>query len=253
MLQNPRIGTRLSLGFLLMVALILAIAGVGSIELTQMDTRTRVITDDRLVKIQLAHQIQNEVNKQARALRTALLTDDQIVTHGEIAKIKESAPIVAKAMARLQDTITTAEGKALLARVDETRGAFLAGEKDLLELIQARDLQRARSFLTERIIKPQNAYLDAVQALMDLQDRAIHQLAEEVHEEAALALSFMISCSIVAIVLGIAIGYAITRSLTGPVGRLQQVFSEVERTSNFSLRMQVSGRCATRSTTVPTA
>jgi len=120
-LQDIRIGKRMALAFAVLLGLLVAVASVGMHELSAVDSNIKTITHDRLVKVQLAHQIENEVNRQSRALRTAMLTSNPSVADSELKKIEDSVPKVADALARLQETIKTPQGKEALAKMIEAR------------------------------------------------------------------------------------------------------------------------------------
>ena len=96
-LQDIRIGKRMALAFAVLLGLLVAVASVGMHELSAVDSSIKTITHDRLVKVQLAHQIENEVNRQSRALRTAMLTSNPSVADSELKKIEDSVPKVADA------------------------------------------------------------------------------------------------------------------------------------------------------------
>ena len=85
-LQNLSIRVRLALGFGLVIALLMAIAGIGYLELMQVSQNTEVIVRDRLVKVNLAQNIENEVNLQSRALRTAMIARNGQTIEAELQK-----------------------------------------------------------------------------------------------------------------------------------------------------------------------
>ena len=88
-IQNLRIGTRLGMSFAILLALLVAMAAVGIQELAKVAKDTEMIAHDRLIKVNLAQTIENEVNRQSRAIRTALIANDKKVVAAELEKIKE--------------------------------------------------------------------------------------------------------------------------------------------------------------------
>jgi methyl-accepting chemotaxis protein len=93
------IGTRMGLGFAALIALLIVMVVVGITRIRAVDQNTEVIAHDRYAKVALAQTIENEVNKQARALRTALIAQEPAVVKSELAKIEESVPRIAEATA----------------------------------------------------------------------------------------------------------------------------------------------------------
>jgi methyl-accepting chemotaxis protein len=241
-IQNLRIGTRLGLAFAILVSLLVALAAIGMHQLDKVAEDTDVIAHDRLLKVNLAQTIENEVNRQSRAIRTALIASDAKVVAAELKKIEESAPLVAKAVAQLQATVHTPEGKAALARLVQEREAFQSHEHELIKLIQDKRIEEGRDYLVNDMLTYQTQYIDSVEALVETEKQEIELFAVDAAENAALGKSFMLTIAIVAVALAAAVALATTRSITRPLGQLQTLLSDVEKTSDFSKRMPLVGR-----------
>ena len=241
-LQNLRIGTRLGAAFLLIMALLAGITAIGMLELSDVTDDTRMIVRDRLVKLQLSQTIENEVNRQSRALRTALIASDASVVHQELEKVENSVPVVAEALAALQKTLYTTEGKAALAAVLEARQAFRVHEQELIGMIKARQQDKARQYLVQEMLEPQNRYLHSLEALTEVQKKAIETYAANAEDSAAKGYEYMLAMSLTALVLALVISVLITRSVVRPLGELQSLMSRVEKTSDFGLRAKPRGR-----------
>ena len=241
-IQNIRIGTRLGLAFSALVSLLIVLAVTGSLQLGIVAGDTDLIANDRLPKINLAQRIENEVNLQSRAIRTALLATDAKVVNAELEKIEKSGPVISAALKQLEDTIKTPEGKAALAQVMQARQAFKTREIELIGLIKANRIDEGRSYLVNEILGPQNHYLESVEALAETQKQAIEQFATEAIQTALLGKTFMLTIAVVAVVLAAIVAFTTTRSITGPLGQLQLLLSKVEKTSDFSQRLNQVGR-----------
>ena len=237
-LQDIRIGKRMALAFAVLLALLVAVASVGMHELSAVDSSIKTITHDRLVKVQLAHQIENEVNRQSRALRTAMLTSNPSVADSELKKIEDSVPKVADALARLQETIKTPQGKDALAKMIEARKIFKAQEAQIIELIKSRQLDKARESLVENLLPLQTVYLASIGQLAKTQTDAIDAFALEAESNSATGQLLMWVLSAVAVILAMVIAWLITRSITQPLEKLQTLLTQVEKKSDFSLRLK---------------
>ncbi len=240
-LQDIRIGKRMALAFAVLLGLLVAVASVGMHELSAVDSSIKTITHDRLVKVQLAHQIENEVNRQSRALRTAMLTSNPSVTEGELKKIEDSAPKVADAVARLQETIKTPQGKEALAKMIEARKNFKSQEAQIIELIKSRQLDKARESLVENLLPLQTVYLASIGQLAQTQTDAIDAFTLEAESDSATGQLLMWVLSAVAVILAMVIAWLITRSITQPLEKLQTLLTQVEKKSDFSLRLKAVG------------
>ena len=237
-LQDIRIGKRMALAFAVLLGLLVAVASVGMHELSAVDSSIKTITHDRLVKVQLAHQIENEVNRQSRALRTAMLTSNPSVADSELKKIEDSVPKVADALARLQETIKTPQGKEALAKMIEARKIFKAQEAQIIKLIKSRQLDKARESLVENLLPLQTVYLASIGQLTKTQTDAIDAFALEAESNSATGQLLMWVLSAVAVILAMVIAWLITRSITQPLEKLQTLLTQVEKKSDFSLRLK---------------
>ncbi len=240
--QNLRIGTRLGLAFAALVSLLILLALIGIHQLNQVVADTDLIAHDRLPKVSLAQTIENEVNHQSRAIRTALIATEAKVVAVELEKIETSGPLITEALKQLQATIQTPEGKAALAQVTQARQVFKAHELELIGLIQANRIDEGRKYLVNEMLGPQTHYLESVEALAHTQKQAIDHFATEAAQTALLGKTFMLTIAVIAVVVAAVVAVATTRSITQPLNQLQTLLSDVEKTSDFSKRMTQHGR-----------
>lgn len=241
-IQNLRIGTRLGLSFSILLALLVAMAAVGIQELAKVAKDTEMIAHDRLIKVNLAQTIENEVNRQSRAIRTALIANDKKVVAAELEKIKDSTPRVTDAVTRLQATVDTAKGQEALTRLNQARKVFEDHEHNLIELIQANRIEQGREYLVDEMLKPQTDYILSVEALAETEKKEIEAFAVDAAENASLGQNIMLTIAVIAVVIALLVALLTTRSITQPLQQLQNLLSEVETTSDFSKRMAQIGR-----------
>jgi methyl-accepting chemotaxis protein len=215
---NVRIGARLAAGFGAVIVLLIAVAAIGVTKIDAVDDSTEIILHDRFVKVSLAHQVENEVNRQSRALRTSLIAGDAGIVRGELAKVEESAAAVSKAIDALQQGVHTARGKAALHALVEAQTTFKERERQLIAMIAAGQIEAGRGFLVKELVSPQNAYLSAIEAFAQTQVEGMEQYGQEAKVMAADATRSMIVLAVVAVLLAAAIAYFLTRSITVPIG-----------------------------------
>lgn len=240
-LQKFSIGTRLSGGFLLIILTLLVISVVGYTELLHVSHDTQIIVKDRLVKVELAHRIENEINRQSRALRTALIADDDEIVAHELEKVEKSVPIVTQALEQLGQIVYTEEGKANLVRIAEARQKFRAHEARLLELIQKNKIAKARDYLVTHMIDAQSEYLESVEQLAAIQKDAIDRFAQDAQSSAEAGENSIVVMAALALLCAVMVSVLTTRSIVQPLNRLQEGMKKVEKTSDFSQRISVTG------------
>ena len=228
-LTRLKIAPRLAACFAIVVALLAATSVIGISRIDAVNASTETILHDRFMKVQLAQTIENEVNRQARALRTALIATDLQVVHGELAKIEDSAPIVASAIERLKETIRTERGKAALATLIEARAAFKADEAKLVAMIKGGQVEDGRTFLIKDMLPLQTAYLAAIEAFSQTQIAGMEQFGKDAADLAASAKLQMIALATIAVLMAVGLGFVLTKSITKPVGEAVHVAKTVAR------------------------
>jgi len=241
--MNTKISTRLGVGFSILVALLVVITAAGISQIAALDQNTEVIVHDRAVKVGLAHTIENEVNRQSRAVRTALIASEPTVVLGELAKIENSVPVVAKAVEQLDATIHTEQGKAGLKNLMEARSVFKEYEHRLIEMIKTKQIEEGRAYLVKDMQPPQAAYLAAIEAFAKTQTDGMTQFADESADMARSAHRLMLSLSAGAVVLSIVISVLLTRSVTRQIGGEPRAAVELaQRVSTGDLGSEIALR-----------
>jgi methyl-accepting chemotaxis protein len=216
--SNMRIGARLGGGFGVIILLLIAMAATGIRQVNAVDSNTEIILHDRYLKVSLAQDLQNEVNRQSRALRTALIASDPVVIKGELTKIEDSATVIAKVVEKLGVIIQSEKGKAALKVLLDERSNFKSHEHELLNLITSGKVEEGRTFLIKDMLGPQASYLAAIDSFQSTQEKGMEEFGEEA---AALTKSTNILLMVLAslaTLIGGAIAFVLTRSITQPIG-----------------------------------
>ncbi|MEO5795157.1 MAG: methyl-accepting chemotaxis protein [Rhodoferax sp.] len=227
LLQNMKIGQRLAAGFAIVIGLLIAMAAVGIGRINAVDQNTEIILHDRYHKVALAQNIENEVNRQSRALRTALIAGDAQVVQGELAKIDDSAVLIGKAVEELQGSVHSEKGKAALGTMLEARVTFKQHELALVEMVKAGKIDEGRSYLVKEMLPPQTIYLAAIENFLKSQTDGMEVFGAEAAAMAHGANVLMLGLAAVATLLAIALAYWLTTSITGPIREAVQVAQSV--------------------------
>jgi len=236
---NLKIGTRLAIGFAAVIGLLVILAVIGVSRINAVNANTELILHDRFGKVKLAQTVENEVNKQLRAIRTAMIVTDPGVSEKELAKIETSLPIVGAAIDTLSATVHSEIGKAALKKLIESRADFKDKERKLVELIRGGKIDEGRAMLVSDILPLQGAYLDAVEGFVKSQADGMEQFGAEAGEMAHGARLMMMSLSVIAVILSVAIAFLLTRSITQPISqavRLAQTVAAGDLTSTVEVR-----------------
>jgi methyl-accepting chemotaxis protein len=240
-LYNLKIGTRLTAGFAIVIALLISMTAIGLHQIDAVDEDTEIILHDRFVKVALAQTVENEVNKQLRAMRTALIVSDPAIAAQELAKLESSMPVTANAIERLQATVHTEAGKAALQRLVESRGRFKEREAEMVALIKAGKIEEGRGQLVSVILPLQTDYLHGVEAFSKTQVEGMEAYGRQAAEEAAEAKILLLTLATIAVLLAMAIAWLLTRSITVPIAEAVRVAQTVAA-GDLGSRIEVTRR-----------
>jgi methyl-accepting chemotaxis protein len=237
-LQNILIGIRLGSAFFIVILLLILVTVLGIYGIRATNQDLNFIVKDRMVKVQLANAIDNEMNLQARAIRTAIIAVEPKVVEDELAKVAVSKLATAKALDALNASVSSPEGLAALAQLKALGSAYSQKQDALVGMIKNKDDAGSGVFLIGVILPIQAQYLQAIEAFSTIQKQAIDATTAEALADADQNELWMFIISAAALVLTLLMSWVITVSITRPLKTLQDVITSVEKTFDFSLRVK---------------
>lgn len=240
-IAHLRIGARLTLGFALIIALLATIAGVGFAKLNVIAADIEVILYDRYANVALAQKVENEVNRQLSALRTALISVERSVVAAELAKVEDSKAVVRQAIEQLRTRVRAERDRAALRTLTEQQEAFHQREELLLQHIQAGRTDEARNALLTQILPLQATYLAAIEDFAETQAGGMEAYGAEALKAAhdAKLLSGLLAG--IAVLMAVAVAFVLTRSITRPIAQALRVARTVAA-GDLTSRIEVEGK-----------
>ncbi|MFH0130245.1 methyl-accepting chemotaxis protein [Variovorax sp. VaC1] len=240
-LLNLKIGTRLGMGFAAVLLLLASVVGLGLSSMADIQARLNGIVTGNNVKV-------GAVNTMVDAIRDIAIFDSNLILLTEDAAMNEEVKKIAAARDRfsvgratLAKLLVTPAGKALLAKVDERVAVLLPLNTQLTELgLKNMNEEATQIFVTK--------FQPAVQVLVDvLNDMIAHEteLSNQANAQAiagyAWARNLMLVLGGIAMLVGAAIAWFITRSITRPIGEAVQVAEKVAA-GDISSRIDVQSK-----------
>jgi len=175
----------------------------------------------------LSNDIEQELNKQARNLRNALITSDTHEVEDDLAQVDASAKEIAHNLEKLHSIIYTEKGKQQLGTIDEARAKYLEAQGRLIKMIRAGQIDAGREFLFKELRPHQLPYMSAVGAMSELQAKGMEEFAAEAAALTRSAKMWMMIIAAMAALLAAVIGFVLTRSITRPIGEAVKVAQTV--------------------------
>jgi methyl-accepting chemotaxis protein len=238
MLKNFKIGTRLSLAFGVILLLMMAVGGYAIREINSLDSQIGVLVDDRMVKLEQANTIIDNINLLARGLRNIIIDDNKEHQAEELRRIAEARKTVGEILAELERTIKSDSGLALLRKIKDARGVYVKETEAYMDLIRSGQTDQAKKVLLSEIRAAQKSYMENLEELIQFQEEAAKQAGKEAGESATRATSLIAVLLGVALVLGVVLAIIIIRSITAPVAKASSL-AETMAKGDFTAKLDI--------------
>jgi methyl-accepting chemotaxis protein len=235
-LRNLRIAARLRLGFGAIALMLAVTAALTTVKLDHLSNAIDLTTNDRYPKTVLAHTIKDEVNDIARSARNVLLMTEPDQIKGEIKEIVESQQAIDVATKQLDVSISSTEGRRLFSQMAAQAPKFTDTRDQFLKQIQANEQASAKAVLLGAMRPAQLAYMQAVDEVVTYQQRLMNDAGAESAQSAAQTKMLVMAITAAALAASMIIAWAISRSITVPLGEAVTVARRVadgDLTSNI--------------------
>ncbi|HEX6733754.1 MAG TPA: MCP four helix bundle domain-containing protein, partial [Azonexus sp.] len=219
MFKNLKIGVRLGLGFGFVLTLLVIIASLAYLRVGSLNEDIHDLVEDKFPKTVYANDIIDQLNLVARIVRNALLVSKPEEAQAELARIPDASKIINDRLEKLDKTVTSDEGRRLLATLADVRKAYVADLTKLRELIPAGKRDEAIAVLLGSMQKSQTDYLTGISNLINFQTDLMAKTGKEAGESAASAKNLILALSGAAILLALGFAVWVTRSITVPINR----------------------------------
>ncbi|MCU6499843.1 methyl-accepting chemotaxis protein [Rugamonas sp. A1-17] len=220
-LAKMKVGTRLGLGFALVLLFLVAVTAVGIFRMAQIQDRLDHVISVNNVVSRLVVDMRSNVGDRVTSLRILTLMTDAGDMEPEMNRIKELAGKYADAQSKLSSQFAieaTAEEKALLATVKEQEAIAMPAIAKASELWLANKAEEATKVLIKEIRPAQKKWMAALDQLGTLEDKLNAQVQTDAAAGFSAARSFMIIMGVLAVAISVAAAYIITRGLLKQLG-----------------------------------
>ena len=216
-LTQLKIGTRLGIGFAVVLGLLVAVLLVGLYSMGQLSARTHDIVADKNVKMAAANTMSDNVRNITLAITSVVVAPTEALVQTELAKIGEARKKYGAAKETLQKKISTDKETALMAELDAALKSGAPLNNKVIELRNAGQTEEAIAFLTQQAAPSLKIVLGALDSLLAYEAQQAAQAATDAETLSASARAYMIILGSVAVLLGAFVAWIITRSITHPI------------------------------------
>ena len=226
-MNNLKIGTRLGVGFSLILLLLTTMTIIGIMRLSSASAMTDQMIDVRIRDQRLIAEWGKiiEVNA-ARTTGAWMVADpaDQKTLEGLMA---ESSGRATKIQDQIGATITDEELKPLFKQVLDTRKAYTDVRKAVFAAKAAGDLEKGKKLYEGDLTQTRTSYLAALKTFSDRQADLLDKAGDEIHDQYTSGRTLLVLLGVAAIVMGIIAAWWITHTITKPINEAVKVAETV--------------------------
>ena len=202
---------------------------------------TRRSIEDDWAKSEAAATIDAMQRANAQRVMETILYTDPAQRAQSKALLAQNRQAIEAALAVLEAKIHSTEGKALLAELLRLRVPYVQAYNATAELADAGDQAAALELLTRQTLPALDALREPMAQLNTFQKKMAHDSGQQALQDIARARGWMLGIGLTAIVLGTALGMAITRSIILPLRQAVQTAQTVAQ-GDLSQTITVQGK-----------
>ncbi|MBU5612803.1 HAMP domain-containing methyl-accepting chemotaxis protein [Geomonas azotofigens] len=219
-IQDMKIGTRLSVGFGIILLLLLVIGAISVFSMLKIDQGLETIVKKDYAKIKLANESADNVSAIVSSIKSMVIESDPAARREENKKIDQARQQYKAAMDKLEKLESTEKGKELIGKAKLSLDNARKANNQAIELAMAGNSARAATIF-EKEAEPLCAAIDsAFRGLVQYQEQGIEERYSDAAALSSRSRVIALSLALFAIAVGAVIGYVITRSISRPVSAL---------------------------------
>ena len=241
-ISNLKIGTRLGLGFGVVVLLLAAVAIIAITRINLINQATERILNQSFAKLMVTKEVQTGVNLQARYLRNALIgAADPAEVVASLEKLDASLKANEADLSKLSGMIKLVKGRELFKAMNERQQVYMRTLEATVKLIKDGRAEQAGKYLLKELRGPQTEFFGAIDAMAAFQESLMRKDGEQAEADGAFAVWTTLALSIAAAIAAVVIGWFITRSITIPVNQALALAQTVAA-GDLSSRIEVDSK-----------
>ncbi len=223
MLNNLKIGVRLSLAFAVMLLLMATVAGVSIQRMRVIDENNTVLRDRYTYQLWIANELIDNNQRNVRNTLELLLDALGVRREALQAEMDRVTASINQLFEQLEASLVGDDAKAAFARIHAARGAYTADRREVVQMAVGGRHDTALRRWQESTTPLLNEYLSAVEDFVSYLNEQVRERGDEIVHMLELVIQVAITLTIIALIVGVLCAWFITRSITRPLATAVEV------------------------------
>ncbi len=219
-LSDFKIGTKISAGFAILVAITIALGAIALVELQAVNASTKQIATNNLVSVQTAAQMRGLIGTIRRAEARHVMSSDEKSMDDQEARIAVARKKLAELEPKAVEVFSTPAEIEALNAFKKHRDEWLTASEKMLKISRQEEetaSAEAQKLYSGEGAKAFNAALDNAEKLEVINVKLADEEWSKAQQVFASAQTLVVSGIVLAVLLAIALGWAISRAISVPI------------------------------------
>jgi methyl-accepting chemotaxis protein len=240
-LKNLTIGTRLNIGFGVVLLLVIALTVLGLRSMSLINDALVVIAGNNVAKMDAASEMRDAQRRIAIAVRDMALLKDTAQVHARIAVVTQAKETMASNFAVLDKLVIFPKGMAILARIRSAHAESMPVLEQAMQLAAKGEVEAAAAVLTGAAAAPTARWTAALNELIAFQVELNTKGKTQARDDYAIARLVLGAIGGAALVAGMLIAWLSARSITVPMRRAVAI-AETVASGDLNSKIEVHSR-----------
>ena len=236
MIKNISIGKRLALGFGVVIFLLLTLAALSYLRISNLNGEVGGLVDTRYPKTVAANNIKSDANEATRSMLNVLIMTDPSQISKELANIDTRNAAAAKALGELGRSSSNPKEQAILKQIELLRTKFIPGQKTFVGLINENLKDDAMVKFMFSLRPQQTRYFNELDKYIAFQNAEMIQSGQDASALTSRTQFMIMVLALVAALLSLVVAVLATRSITTP---LREAVIVAQRVANGDLSSDI--------------
>ena len=241
-IANLNIGARLGLGFGAVLLLMAVLVGIGLQRLAQIGDLNTMMVDMDWQKADAAATVATTTRANSALVLELFIAADKATEARIQGDIDANKKIISDALAVLDKLVYLPEAKALLGDIRAQRTAYVQSFGKVGKLLAAAQRDEAVLLMQNETLPALGKLQGSIKKLADIQRTLVTEHGGQVKDHIVLAGRLMAGLGALALLIGVAFAWWVTRSITSPIGHALKVARAVAA-GDLTSRIEAKTSC----------